>query len=234
MTHLAPSLRAQPRNPESSRGGILDCFAALAMTISRERAPHFALVPRTQRSALAVRCRAGAHLSARTVSAIWVPALRRNAYALQLVRDTRVSGDDAPCSVIASAAKQSGVFPRRDSGLLRCARNDDLERACATLRSRAPDAAQRPCGALQSRGHLSALYCVAFWVPALRSNAYALQRVRDTRVGRFAISVPGHAPQSQPRALIREQSFPILPQCKKQPADPSLLPVRPAVPGSST
>ena len=27
-----PSLRAQRSNPESFRGGILDCFAALAMT----------------------------------------------------------------------------------------------------------------------------------------------------------------------------------------------------------
>src|ERR1700750_2235743 len=165
MTRLAPSWRAQPRNPESSREGILDCFAALAMTISRERGPHSALVPRTQRSALAVRCRAGAHLSARTVSAIWVPALRRNAYALQLVRDTRVSGDDAPCSVMASAAKKSRVFPRRDSGLLRCARNDDLERAWATLRSRAPDAAQRPCGALQSRGPSISAYRVGHLGP---------------------------------------------------------------------
>jgi len=30
-------------------------------------------------------------------------------------------------AVIASAAKQSRVFPRWDSGLLRCARNDDVE-----------------------------------------------------------------------------------------------------------
>jgi hypothetical protein len=44
---------------------------------------------------------------------------------------TYVSGKDAndeatsaPHSVIASAAKQSRVFPRWDSGLLRCARND--------------------------------------------------------------------------------------------------------------
>src|SRR3954468_10619694 len=53
----------------------------------------------------------------------------------------------APCFVIASAAKQSNLPPRRDSGLLppslklrrtsRCARNDDVERVCATLRSRA-------------------------------------------------------------------------------------------------
>ncbi|MGY3120602.1 hypothetical protein ACVWXQ_004539 [Bradyrhizobium sp. S3.14.4] len=30
-------------------------------------------------------------------------------------------------SVIASEAKQSRIFPLRDSGLLRCTRNDDLE-----------------------------------------------------------------------------------------------------------
>ncbi|WP_439409553.1 PaaI family thioesterase [Bradyrhizobium sp. DASA03076] len=34
-------------------------------------------------------------------------------------------------SVIASAAKQSRIPPRKDSGLLRCARNDDVEKACA-------------------------------------------------------------------------------------------------------
>src|SRR6266702_2584329 len=36
--HLAPSLRAQRSNPESLRGKILDCFAALAMTMLRQRA----------------------------------------------------------------------------------------------------------------------------------------------------------------------------------------------------
>ena len=35
---LAPSLRAQRSNPESFRGGSLDCFAALAMTMWRLRA----------------------------------------------------------------------------------------------------------------------------------------------------------------------------------------------------
>jgi hypothetical protein len=74
----------------------------------------------------------------------WVPALRSNACALQLVRDTRVSGDDAPCSVIASAAKKSRVFPRRDSGLLRCARNDDLERACANTSLSCPGRSAAP------------------------------------------------------------------------------------------
>ena len=47
--------------------------------------------------------------------------------------------------------------------------------------SRAPDAAQRLFdGALQSRGPCFSEYA-APWVPALRRNACALQRVRDTR-----------------------------------------------------
>ncbi|MCP3393154.1 hypothetical protein NLM27_30840 [Bradyrhizobium sp. CCGB12] len=41
---------------------------------------------------------------------------------------------DAACSVIASEAKQSRVLPRRDSGLLRFARNDDVEAAVPPLR----------------------------------------------------------------------------------------------------
>ncbi|MVT74480.1 hypothetical protein GPL20_15785 [Bradyrhizobium cajani] len=35
----ASSLRAQRSNPESFRGGILDCFAALAMTVWRASCP---------------------------------------------------------------------------------------------------------------------------------------------------------------------------------------------------
>src|SRR5215831_8882943 len=35
-------------------------------------------------------------------------------------------------TVIASAAKQSRIFPRRDSGLLRCARNDEMGHARTT------------------------------------------------------------------------------------------------------
>src|SRR3954469_21508054 len=58
----------------------------------------------------------------------------------------------ASSSVIASAPKQSSLPPRRDSALLRYARNDDVERTDARLHSHAPDAAQRPCGALQIRG----------------------------------------------------------------------------------
>jgi hypothetical protein len=61
-----PSLRGVKRrsNPEFFRGGILDCFAALAMTVWREWASYSALVPRTQRSVTStVHCRAGAHVS---------------------------------------------------------------------------------------------------------------------------------------------------------------------------
>ncbi|MDA9509140.1 hypothetical protein XI09_31775 [Bradyrhizobium sp. CCBAU 11386] len=115
------------------------------MTRWRERAPQYSMrAPDAAQRPSAVRCRAGAHVSESAISGFWVPAQRGNAIsaftrvfdalcALQLVRDTRVSDDDPPCSVIASAAKQSRVFPRRDSGLLRCARNDDVETASSTL-----------------------------------------------------------------------------------------------------
>jgi|GEM_PF-3626725 len=49
----------------------------------------------------------------------------------------------APSLRGALATKQSRVPPRKDSGLLRYARNDDGEAVCSTSRSRAPDAAQR-------------------------------------------------------------------------------------------
>ena len=44
-----------------------------------------------------------------------------------------------PCTVIASAAKQSRIPPRKDSGLLRCARNDEMveSRVRPLLRGRA-------------------------------------------------------------------------------------------------
>src|SRR6266702_5400816 len=45
--------------------------------------------------------------------AAWVPALRSNARALQRVRDTKVSGDDAPCSVIASLDRRLRADPPR-------------------------------------------------------------------------------------------------------------------------
>ena len=35
---LSPRVIAQRSNPESFRGGILDCFAALAMTVKRQTA----------------------------------------------------------------------------------------------------------------------------------------------------------------------------------------------------
>jgi hypothetical protein len=47
-TAASSSLRAKRSNPESFRGGILDCFAALAMTAWRQRALSLHLVSRTQ------------------------------------------------------------------------------------------------------------------------------------------------------------------------------------------
>jgi hypothetical protein len=57
------------------------------------------------------------------------PGSAPHRYALRRVRDTREAGAAPSHSVIASAAKQSGIFPRRQSGLLRCARNDEDEAA---------------------------------------------------------------------------------------------------------
>ena len=106
---------------------------------------------------------------------------REDAKVCLQVESALEDDDAAPCSVIASAAKQSSVFPQRDSGLLRCARNDDVERTCDILRSRAPDAAQRPFDdALQSRGPSRRKVSCHCWVPVLRSNARALQRAQDT------------------------------------------------------
>ncbi|TFV43704.1 hypothetical protein E4K65_31525 [Bradyrhizobium niftali] len=85
---------------------------------------------------------------------------------------------DASYAVIASAAKQSRLPPRKDSGLLRCARNDGVER----VRAKPPMSSWPSPG--QRRG-----------------------------CGRQSL------PRSQPGVLIRKQSFPIIPQCKKPPAD---------------
>ena len=52
-----------------------------------------------------------------------------------------------PHHVIASAAKQSRIPPRKDSGLLRCARNDDVEQMCAKTQVSCPGR----CAALLQR-----------------------------------------------------------------------------------
>ena len=55
-----------------------------------------------------------------------LPILRTGSSAFAFADDDtdRLAGSFSSL-VIASAAKQSRIFPRRDSGLLRCARNDD-------------------------------------------------------------------------------------------------------------
>src|SRR4051812_5999366 len=70
------------------------------------------------------------------------PGSAPHRFALRRVRDTRVMYAATPVSVIASAAKQSRIPPRKDSGWLRCARNDDVEMlprfivSCAVATSR--------------------------------------------------------------------------------------------------
>ncbi|TFV44698.1 hypothetical protein E4K65_26715 [Bradyrhizobium niftali] len=60
----------------------------------------------------------------------YAAASRFNHRRLRVLDRPVKPGDDAECwanclhTVIASGAKQSRVFPRRDSGLLRFARND--------------------------------------------------------------------------------------------------------------
>ena len=61
-------------------------------------------------------------------------------------------GDDSECVaracsanlVIASAAKQSRIFPRWDSGLLRCARNDGVEQSAYRQDNPASIVVQKP------------------------------------------------------------------------------------------
>ncbi|RXG90207.1 hypothetical protein EAS61_26965 [Bradyrhizobium zhanjiangense] len=84
LRHCEEPLRRS--NPESCRGLILDCFAALAMPMWRRRAPHCALVPPTQRcvtlamrSIVQRRCAAEpGPMSLRRTVWPWIPALRRN------------------------------------------------------------------------------------------------------------------------------------------------------------
>ena len=57
------------------------------------------------------------------------PGSAAHRYALCGVREMREAGAAPVHSVIASAAKQSRIFPRRQSGWLRCARNDEDEAA---------------------------------------------------------------------------------------------------------
>ncbi|TYO62646.1 hypothetical protein FXV83_31550 [Bradyrhizobium hipponense] len=83
MSPHSPSLRAQRSNPESFRGGSLDCFVARAPRNDGGEGG----VPR--------------------------PGPQPADDGAGIVRGV------ATLSVIASAAKQSRVFPRRQSGLLR-------------------------------------------------------------------------------------------------------------------
>jgi hypothetical protein len=74
--------------------------------------------------------------------------------------------------VCADATKQSRVFPRWDSGLLRCARNDGVETAMHASSALVPRTQRSALfgGGLQSRGP-SISACAASRVPALRRNA---------------------------------------------------------------
>jgi len=138
-------------------------------------------VSRTRCSVLTLLRRAGTQQAAR-FAATWAPALQRTVEeTLRCVRGTRAEvRRNCFHIVIASAAKQSRIPPRRQSGLLRCARNDGPS-GIGILPSRVPDATQRASGAAQSRdpaGHALA----DAWAPALQRTAEeALRCVRGTR-----------------------------------------------------
>jgi hypothetical protein len=96
-----------------------------------------------------------------------MPRGREAVSAIKLrMMKTTVSSTHA---VIASAAKQSRIPPPKDSGLLRCARNDGVDAVVCQTTRRAPDAAQRLLAVRCRAGAHAAARCVAFRVPALRS-----------------------------------------------------------------
>ena len=75
-----------------------------------------------------------------------------------------------------------------DCFVARAPRNDDVDRACAILSSRAPDAAQRPFdGALQSRGPCC---CVVLWpwVPPQRSTRCSLSWTRESCIAALELA----------------------------------------------
>ena len=120
--------------PAGARSSLRPCFRKGRKTTAR--------LGRISREN-AKPCQSEKHPSAEC-AACWVPALRSVA-ACRSASGRRERHAVVPTSVIASAAKQSRLLPRRPSGLLRrCApRNDDCgDRSATNPRSRAPDAAQ--------------------------------------------------------------------------------------------
>ncbi|MET4388958.1 hypothetical protein ABIB73_004723 [Bradyrhizobium sp. F1.4.3] len=81
-----------------------------------------------------------------------VPDALQRATLLRCVRGTRATFDaHSRHVVIASAAKQSRVFPQRNSGLLRCARNDGARGGIAILQntSQLADTPSHPRGSIR-------------------------------------------------------------------------------------
>ncbi|SFK05399.1 hypothetical protein SAMN04487925_11626 [Bradyrhizobium sp. cf659] len=88
QTASPPSLRAQRSNPESLRGKILDCFAALAMTECGRQHP-FLSCPGRAATPLGVAAQSR-DPGCDEIADAWAPALQRTAkVALRCVRGTR-------------------------------------------------------------------------------------------------------------------------------------------------
>ena len=138
-----------------------------------------------------MRCRAGAHASA----SARLPGSRLCAAtparcSASGTRAETMSSPHTPSLRGAPATKQSSLPPSRDSGLLPPSPRFWREQVAALamtmwrqFRASLPPSCPGRCAArsdaLQSRGPCFS-ECAAPWVPALRSNACALQRVRDT------------------------------------------------------
>jgi len=130
------SAAKQSRLPPRNDSGLLRCARNDGVDAAARQ--NFCLVPRTQRSA-SWRCAAEPGPMQQRVRGLLGPGSAERHCVPHCVRDTRRRLH----SVIASAAKQSRVFPRGQSGLLRCARNDDAEAVACRHRDLVPPTQRR-------------------------------------------------------------------------------------------
>jgi hypothetical protein len=124
-------------------------------------------------------------IALRSIRATRPCVARRAKHAIRMCRPfgSILRGDlAASYSVIARAAKQSRVFPQRDSGLLRYARNDEEESVCDILRSRARTQRSVPSTLRCRAGAHLAVYRAAPGSRLCAATLRALQRVRDTNI----------------------------------------------------
>jgi len=128
MSSLA-AVTAPCRTASRATHGCPPCRHAIAPALPRPPHPGPHLVTIAKRPFGRAGMRSVCHKSEIRKSKIFLPAGVDGGFAV--LPNASLSSRHA---AIASAAKQSRVFPRRDSGLLRCARNDE-EGAAGALTS---------------------------------------------------------------------------------------------------